>query len=356
MTAPLRVLLLSRYGYLGASSRVRMYQYLPLLEAAGIHVTTQALLDDDYLRRLYASGRRRKLSMMRSYWQRARALLTAGRYDLVWLEKECWPWMPAFLDPGLLARRVPYVVDYDDAIFHNYDRSGSALMRALFGRKIDAVMARAAMVIAGNPYLAERATRAGARRIEILPSVVDLERYPPVTRAPTRGVTVGWIGSPASQHLVTNLAPVLKDVLDPRHDRFVTVGANFTAPLLPNHEVRAWREEREAADIAEFDIGVMPLVDEPFERGKCGFKLIQYMAANVATIASPVGVNAQIVQHGVSGYLASSDAQWKEALLALKASPDLRTTMGRAGRSAVERQYSLQVTAPRLAALLRELA
>ena len=356
MTAPLRVLLLSRYGHLGASSRVRMYQYLPLLEAAGIHVTTKALLDDDYLRRLYSSGKRRKLDMLGSYWQRARAVMSARRFDLVWLEKECWPWIPAFADPGLLARRARYVVDYDDAIFHNYDQARSAVLRALFGKKIDAVMARAAAVVAGNPYLAERATSAGARRIEILPSVVDLERYPLRARSQGRGVTVGWIGSPASQHLVATLAPVLAKVLDPAHDRFVTVGANFATPLLPNHEVRQWREEREADDIAEFDIGVMPLRDEPFERGKCGFKLVQYMAAGVATVASPVGVNTQIVQDGVSGYLAGDDAQWQEALLALKASRELRTTMGQAGRAAVEQRYSLQVTAPRLASLMREVA
>jgi glycosyltransferase involved in cell wall biosynthesis len=251
---------------------------------------------------------------------------------------------------------VPYVVDYDDAVFHNYDQSRSALIRAVFGHKIDRVMEQSALVLAGNSYLADRARAAGASRVEIIPSVVDLIRYPSGLTTPHRGLVVGWIGSPGSQHLLEPIAPVLEKALDSADDRFVTIGANFAAPLFGNHEMIPWSEEREANELSRFDIGIMPVADRPFERGKCGFKLIQYMASGVAVIASPVGVNPEIVAQGANGFLADSNERWLEALLTLKRSPELRASMGRAGRTLVEERYSVAATAPRLLSLLRQTA
>jgi glycosyltransferase involved in cell wall biosynthesis len=353
----MRLLILSRYGYAGPSSRVRMFQYLPVLERAGIEVCASALLDDDYVRRLYRGGGRRWDSIARQYLRRVRDIAGAHRYDLVWLEKECWPWVPAVLDPGLLARKAAYVVDYDDAVFHNYDEADSRLARAVYGRKIDAVMHRARLVTAGNGYLAARARTAGAPWIELLPSVIDLDRY---CRAPGNvrgsGLTVGWIGSPATQSFLEPLIPVFERTLDPLTDRLVTIGANFPQPCLPNHEAKKWTEASEAQDIACFDVGIMPVPDRPFERGKCGFKLIQYMAAGLPVVASAVGVNTELVEDGVNGFLATTDAQWQQALTTLRRDPQLRARMGAAGRARVEAAYCLQVTGPRLVSLLQRAA
>lgn len=352
----MRLLMLTRYGHAGPSSRVRLLQYRPALEASGAEVTVQALLDDDYVRDLYESGRRRWHRVGMRYLHRVHDVLSARRFDLVWLEKECWPWLPASLDPGLLASRAGYAVDYDDAVFHNYDQAASRIARAVFAGKIDAVMHRARLVTAGNQYLAARARAARAPWVEVIPSVVDLVRYPVLPRRARAGFVVGWIGSPATQHFLEPLLPVLRRILDPARDRFVTVGAKFAAPLLPNHEMRSWREASEASDIAEFDVGVMPLLDQPFERGKCGFKLIQYMAAGLPVVASPVGVNTEIVSQGVNGFLAGDATAWEQALASLRDDPDLRSRMGAQGRAAVEAKYCLQVTAPPLVAMLERAA
>jgi hypothetical protein len=267
-----------------------------------------------------------------------------------------WPWAPAFLDPGILGSHVPFVVDYDDAVFHNYDMHSCRLLRHLYGDKIDQVMKRAHTVVVGNQYLAARAKVAGANKIVILPSVVDKDSYCPRATFGETGLVVGWIGTPSSQSMLDPIFPILSDCLDPRVDRFVTVGARYERPRLINHEVLAWSESAEAKQVETFEIGVMPVRDAPFERGKCGYKLIQYMAAGIPVIASPVGVNRQIVRHEETGFLAESPAEWRAALMALKRSAELRRRMGAAGRRLVEECYCIQVTGPQIAEILRDAA
>lgn len=352
----MRLLILSMYGRMGPSSRVRLFQYLPALKAAGIGVDVRPLLNDAYLQSLYSSGRKRWPLVGARYLLRLVDVIVASSADVVWLEKEVWPWMPRVLDPRLLVGRVPYIADYDDAVFHRYDEASSSLVRRVFSRKIDAVMRASQLVTAGNQYLADRASAAGAPWIEIVPSVVDLHRYPqPVARA-GKGFVVGWIGSPSTQHFIEPVLPALRRVLDPATDRFVTIGATLPRPLMVNHEIRAWNEATEAKDIAEFDVGIMPLSDGSFERGKCGFKLIQYMACGRAVIASPVGVNTSLVEQGKNGLLATDELDWERALGRLRQDLGLRAAMGRAGRQLVEERYCVQATAPRVIELITRVA
>ena len=167
-------LLLSRYGRLGASSRMRFYQFLPFLESQQIHVDTAALLDDSYVRNLNSGKSAAWTSILGSYVRRVRSLASSSRFDLVWVEAEVFPWLPDWAELWLSRRHIPYVVDYDDAAFHRYDLHRAVLVRWVLGRKIDRIMKQAALVIAGNSYLANRARQAGAARIEILPTVVDV--------------------------------------------------------------------------------------------------------------------------------------------------------------------------------------
>ena len=205
----MKILLLSRYGPLGASSRVRSYQYIPYLKAHGIDVTVASLLGDDYLRKFY-SGRVNHLSArIGPYFQRLFALSKSRRFDLLWIEKELSPWLPSWCEVLIARLRIPYIVDYDDANFHNYDAHSNILVRKLLGNKIDAVMRNAALVIAGNEYLVTRAKKAGARRVEYLPTVVDLERYSVRNNVENSFFTIGWIGSPATVKYLEMIRPVL---------------------------------------------------------------------------------------------------------------------------------------------------
>lgn len=353
----MNVLLLSRYGRQGASTRLRALHFLPHLAADGIDVHWAPLLDDAYLETLYGAGQRPWPRVARAYLARLGQLLTVRRFDLLWIEKELFPMLPASAERLLAAAGVPYLVDYDDALFHNYDQHPRALVRHLLGRKIDRVMAGARLVIAGNDYLADRARQAGARRVALLPTVVDLARYPEAAaedkRAGSSTFTIGWIGSPQTASYLAAVAPALRELLAQPDTRLVLVGAGRGAPVALTAEVRPWTEASEVADIASFDVGIMPLPDAPWERGKCGYKLIQYMACGKPVVASPVGVNRQLVEPGVNGYLATTLADWAQALKSLREDAALRQRLGAAGRMRVATAYDLQVTAPRLAHLLR---
>jgi len=350
----MKVLLLSKYPRIGASSRLRSLQYLPSLADEGIEVTVSSLFDDEYLIELYTKGRRSKLRSMILYLKRLFVLLTVFRYDVLWIEKEIFPYFPAVFERLLAFLGVRYVVDYDDAIFHNYDLSGSGLIRKLLGRKIDTVMARANCVIAGNQYLAERAWKAGAKRVEIIPTVVDHARYFQAARNGDEQLVIGWIGSPSTQCYVIDIQHALRDVCEKTGARLILVGATDSVfgelagiPV----EIVPWSEESEAKSIAAMDVGIMPLVDGPWEKGKCGYKLIQYMASGVPVVASPVGVNVEIVDD--CGRLAESEHEWAESLLELLSDDEKRNTLGHAGRVAVEKRYSLQIQAPVLADILK---
>jgi glycosyltransferase involved in cell wall biosynthesis len=350
----MKVLCLPRYGRLGASSRVRTYQYAPFLLKNGIDLEFEPFLADDYMEVLYVNEASRVMKFLGAYRRRLRILRRIREYNLVWIEKEVLPWMPAWPERRIERLKVPYIVDYDDAIFHNYDRNRLGIVRGLLGGKIDDVMRRANIVVAGNDYLADRARLAGSARVEIVPTVIDLERYAVSSEQTHACFNVGWIGTPITapyiQAVRTSLASLCKD----GRARFIAIGSGPLSLGDVPVEVRPWSEETEASDIGDFDIGIMPLPDASWERGKCGYKLIQYMARGLPVVASPVGVNCQIVDHGENGFLASTSGEWEIALTRLRDDPILRRRMGQAARLKVERGYCLKVTAPRMLRLFHD--
>lgn len=353
----MNVVMLSRYDHLGASSRLRMFQYAKSFKANGFEARQCAFFDNDYLARLYA-GRRAGASAGSAYLRRFGQLRGIRNADLLWIEKEALPWVPWSVERGLLPRGIPTVTDYDDAVFHNYDLHPSPIVRRLLGRKIDRVMAASTLVMAGNAYLADRARAAGARRVEIVPTVVDIDVYSakPQSRGDV-GLRIGWIGTPSTwTEYMAPMMPLLADVAASHAARIRVVGPGKAAASHPLLDNLPWSEECEVAQIQSMDIGIMPLSDSPWARGKCGYKLIQYMACGLPVVASPVGVNAEIVEHGVNGFLAATDAEWRSALSALLLNSDLRHRMGAAGRKRVEERYSLQVWGQRVVSLLREAA
>lgn len=346
------ILALTRYGRLGASSRVRSYQYQAPLAELGINLEIMPLFGDDYVHALYGNAGRGGI-VLRAFANRVRTLLSAKRYDAVWVEKELLPWLPAPLELALLPHNVPLIVDYDDAVFHRYDMHRSSLVRTVLGRKLDRLMARADLVVAGNDYLGTRAQAAGARRVEIVPTVVDLDRYSPAPARSDGTVTIGWIGSPNTAPYLDPVKPVVESLAASARVRAIAIGARPDQVADSPFEAVPWTEEGEIDALRGIDIGIMPLQDTPWERGKCGYKLIQYMALGRPVVASPVGVNRTIVQNGVNGFLAGDASEWREALEQLVRSASLRLAFGVAGKSLVEQEFSQHIWAERSANLFR---
>lgn len=357
---PVGVRLLSKYARLGASSRLRMLQYLPILDQLGIEIDPHPLFPDAYVKELYEVGpNAARARAGRHYVNRIRELWRVDGNDLDWVEGELLPYLPRWFEKAVTRSSRPFVVEYDDALFHRYDLSSNFAVRSILSSKIDVVMRDAACVIAGNRYLAERARRAGAVRVELVPTVVDATRYAPITHCEHRQLVIGWIGSPATQHYLLALHGVFKEVCRRYDARLMLVGARsdiaghlHDIPL----ECVSWTESSEAALLSQMDVGIMPLQDGPWERGKCGYKLVQYMASGLPVLASPVGVNTDLVRSGINGFLPVDLKDWADMLSLLLNSVEIRQRLGAAGRARVEAELCTQVQAPRLAEIMREVA
>lgn len=350
-----RGLVLAKYGMLAASTRQRFVQAVPYLEEAGITLDFDYLLDDAYLQRLFHQGGRNTAALLGRYGARLAAVMRAGKYDFLWVQYELFPYWPGVFERLVGLSGIPVICDYDDAIFHPYDQHRNPLVRMLLSGKLQPLLRRCDLAFCGNAYLQEYVARYCART-EIIPTVVDMAHYTPDVRSAAPVPVLGWIGSPSTWRLhAMPMAGVFAESVRLGRANMLVVGAGEAADGTQPFTYRDWVQTREVADIREMDIGVMPIPDEPWARGKCGYKLIQYMACGLPVVASPVGVNREIVQHGVNGFLASTEAEWRTAIEALLADAALRQRMGQAGRKMAEEKYSIQRYGPRIVELIQEL-
>lgn len=342
----MKVIYFTKYTRKGASSRLRSYQYFPFFEENGVEIEVYPLFDDKYLTNLY-EGKKSILRILQAYLQRFVNLVTIKKSSVVVIEYELFPYLPAWIEWFLMKMRVKYIVDYDDAIFHNYDLSKNKIIRFFLKDKITKVMKYSSAVVAGNEYLAEKARKSGASTVDIIPTVVDICRYAVKTDfncSKDSTLIVGWIGTFSTLKFLKRIIPVLENISRDFPLSLQVIGAKENIQTTLDIQFIPWTEETEASGIRNFDIGIMPLSNTPWERGKCGYKLIQYMASGLPVIASAVGVNTKIVKHGINGFIANTPPEWTEALLYFIKNRDRIPEMGRAGRKTVETSYSVQKT------------
>lgn len=342
---PKKILYFTKYSRNAGSSRLRSFQYFPWLEQAGLSVEASPLFSEKYVEHLYA-GNSTKKEALAGYWRRFLKLGSVFQYDWLVIEKELFPYLPAFAEKLLTLLGVNYIVDYDDAVFHNYDQHANSLVRNILGKKIDAVMKNASTVVAGNSYLADRAKKAGARNIEIIPTVIDLERYSLMRKTQEKFI-IGWIGTKTTfeKHLLPQKNWIKKIQEENPDIEFHIVGITEDMDLGKNVKYIPWTEHSEVSKIQKFDVGIMPLEDSLWEKGKCSYKIIQYFACGIPAIASPIGMNTEVVIPNQNGFFATTEKEWVDAILNLKENRELRHTFGQNGRKKVENQYAIQVTA-----------
>ena len=348
----MRVAAFTKYDRQAASTRQRLLQYLPRLAEAGIHVDVFPLLSDDYVQALETGGGFSKGEVVISYAKRLAMLLRGVKADCIFVYAELFPYLPAVFERLVFRSGKPVIYDFDDAFYITYDQMGGA-KAALLRNKLQPLISGAAVCLCGNPYLRDYAARLDANAL-VVPTVVDTDAYLPRARGDDAVPTIGWIGSPSTWRYVSPHLPLLRE-LCARGARFLAVGAGEQAwsDRFHNSEFRDWSEAREIADVQEMDVGIMPLPDEPWTRGKSGYKLVQYMACGAPVVASPVGVNSTIVEHGKHGFLAGSLDDWGSALRRLLSDPALRQSMGALGRARIVESYSLNAQAPRIIELFR---
>ena len=354
----MRALFVVPYPLEGPSTRYRVEQYLPFLREHGLEIdVARFIASSDFYNAMFQPGRQlRKVTyvawrMMRRFWD----ALRARRYDVILIQREAMPYGPPLIERMLIRSGVPIVFDFDDAI---YLRRSSEVNRRLAWlkqpEKTAEIISHSAHVIAGNRILAEYARRFNTA-VSIIPTPLDLTRYTirPAKQAET--VNIGWVGTLTNSPYLHMLDDALAELGRRFAVTLTVVGGDYTHATLPVIN-RRWQLENELTDLHDFDIGIMPLPDTEWTRGKCGFKILQYMAVGVPCVASPVGVNTDIVQTGVNGFLADSPAEWVDALSQLVKSLALRQQLGLAGRATVEDGYVLHTQTPRLLAVLQDTA
>jgi glycosyltransferase involved in cell wall biosynthesis len=347
------ILLLSRYARKGPSSRVRHYNYLPFLERAGFRVTSAPFLGEDYLERLFRGERRSPQLLIKAFWRRLRQVATARQYDLIWVEKEALPWLPALWELAFLGGR-PVVTDFDDPWHLRYATHRNPLVRLVLEHKLETVVTRAKAVTVGSSMLANWAKASGASPVIELPVSVDIDRYP-ILPLPDGSFTIGWIGTPMNEAYLALVAEPLRRLHAACGARVRLIGGSghFSLPGVAIDQV-PWSEDTEAEELARCHVGIMPLRDGPWERGKCGYKLIQYMAAARPAVASPLGASTSILLPEETGLFANDTEGWTAALTALATDRERARKLGLAARQRAESKYSLQLSAQTLIKILQE--
>jgi len=350
----MKVLYFTKYSRNGASSRMRSYQYFPLLKKNRIEVTVSPFFDEEYLVHLYAKKPISKLKVASFYLNRFKKLFSIYKYDRIIIEKELFPYFFSWFEKILFFLNIKYIVDYDDAIFHNYDLHPNKIIRYLLKNKIGNVMKYSSQVLAGNNYLATKAKISGAKKITIQPTSIDFELYSSTIKIKSDKLIIGWIGSPTTYKYIEKMISLF-NVLAQKYDfELHIVGAKKEAINEGYIKYIPWKEELEVALISGFDIGIMPLENTQWELGKCSYKIIQYMGCGIPVVASAVGMNKEVIVNGKTGFLVTSEKEWMDTLGKLIEDQDLRINLGQNGKKTATNNYSTQVNYKKLYAILSD--
>lgn len=351
------LLVITPYPFLSADTRYRISQYIPGLEKAGWQVAVRPFMND-VLFKIYNSPGHRVETIGRTSTRilsRLGDCMQAGKYDVIFLHKEAFMFGPPIFESLIRSQNKRIIYDMDDAFWTHppqYPQIGHAFRDP--GR-IGKIIKMSKHILAGNDFLADYARRYN-HHVTLFPTVLDTSRYLQREEIPNNEITIGWVGRWSSSPYLEKLYPVFEEL----STRFKNVTIRFVGsgeganPQNINLLCTPWRLETEIEDIAAFDIGIMPLPDDEYSKGKCGFKLLQYMALGIPAVASPIGVNSRIITDSVNGFHASTPSEWIEKLAILIQNPDLRKTIGNTARRTVIERYSLQNNLPILLQILED--
>ncbi len=341
----MKILFIVPYPTEGPSNRFRVEQYFPLLREKGIEYRLRPFCNADFYSILLERGHiiKKFLYIMVFTLGRMADVLRALRYDVVFIHREAFPSKDYIFEWLFRKFSRTLIYDFDDAVFLKKPA------------KTRLVVSSADCVIAGNRFLKEYAVNYN-KRVAIIPTCIDTSRYTPAIRdRKDAKIIIGWIGTYTTSTYLASLTEVFEELSSKYRGkiefRIVGGGAYDGEPGLPFTH-RNWTLDSEVSELREFDIGIMPMPVEEWTKGKCAFKIIQYMSVGIPAVASPVGMNTEIVKEGSNGFLASTVEEWCDKLSRLIESEDLRKTMGQAGRKTIEQRYSLKVNGPKFLEVL----
>lgn len=345
MENKLKVLFLTKYSEQGASSRYRFFNYLRWFEESNIHATYKPLFGDRYIAYLYSRENIRKnivgiLSLFHRIWI---LLFDIRKFDHIVIEAELLPKLPLKLEMYFLNRMKSFSLDFDDNISANY-------LGTCLEDKIRSIIFKAKFVTVGNHwYFSEF-----EGNLIYLPTVIDIDRYPIFKIENKTEKTIVWIGSPSTAKYLLLIEQELVDLSEKSHFILKIIGARIDLDPRINVQYLKWDAETENKELAESTVGIMPLIDSYWEKGKCGFKLIQYMGSGIPVVASTLPANQEIIENGINGFLAKDSQDWIHYLHTILEDDKLAASLGDSARKRIEYFYCYQRWGTRYAEIIKK--
>lgn len=340
------------------SQRFRFEQYFDTLVDKGHTIEVQSFLTDFGWNIIYSDGHRFKkaLAVISGFARRFVVLPMAARADFIFIHREAAPLGPPAFE-WIIARilRKKVIYDFDDAIWMTDRTNEGSLARALRHRsKVGSICRWSYKVSCGNEFLCDYARRFN-QHVVYNPTTIDTRYHLAKSKSRPERITIGWTGSHTTLKYLSMIVPVLIDLENkfPGLDFLVIANKKPDLPL-KSLKFLQWNETTEIDDLNKIDIGIMPLPDDEWSKGKCGFKALQYMSVAIPTIASRVGVNTRIIENDVNGFLCSTAEEWRNAIERLIHDEQLRERIGQQGKSTVEKNYSVTSNTSNFLSLFEE--
>lgn len=354
----MKILFWVPYSTEGPSNRFRVEQYLPYLEERGISYSLRPFWGSEVYKILYENGYYLKkiYYFLKGSLNRFKDLINLSDYDLVFVHRETYPIGGAFFEK-IASRRKPIVYDFDDSIFLPTSSSANNIVYLLKNpRKIAQILKISTIVIAGNNYLRKYAIQYN-KNVTVIPTPIDTDRYFPFKdHRRDEKIVIGWIGTYSTNKYLCIIKEVFLKLIRKYGSRIEIrlMGCRDNFLNIPGIVYKNWVLATEVTDLQQFDIGIMPVWDDDWTRGKCAFKIIQYMTVGASVVASPVGMNKEVIKDGENGFLAADEEDWLKKLSLLIDNVNLRDSFALKGREKVEKEYSVKITAPKFIAILEQ--
>jgi glycosyltransferase involved in cell wall biosynthesis len=360
----MRILFLIPYPIGNApSQRFRFEQYFEILKKNDISFDCQTFIDEDTWKILYMSGHifQKLIGILKGFLRRIKILFSLQKYDFIFIHREAAPIFPPifeFLIAKIFRKRV--IFDFDDAIWLPNTSAENRIVTFLkFHQKTAYICRWAWKVSAGNDYLCNYARNFNSN-VVLNPTTIDTENLHKIDNNGINDinrvgakVVIGWTGSHSTLKYLDELVPTLQGIERDYPVDFVVISNQKPNLQLNNLTFIKWNKKTEIQDLAKLQIGVMPLTDDAWAAGKCGFKALQYMSLGIPALVSPVGVNTKIIRDGENGFLCYSSEEWKSKLIRLIKDENLRTQIGKMAKQTVENEYSVKSNEQNFLALFR---
>lgn len=339
------IIAFTKYSSKGPSSRYRTFQYIPYWQKNGYNVDVNILFNDDYVERLYSGKSKKIISIINSYCKRIwKLMLLKNKGQIIWIEYELLPFVPPVLEKWLKWRKYKLILDFDDAIFHFYDKNPNIFISFILGNKILNLVRNVNHVVTGSPYLTENIKRSQ----EIVSEIPTSIYYPTYDSKSsnsndlTNEFIICWIGSKSTSYNVLHIKKGLELFFEKYNAVIHLIG--FDKKLEKelgqlNYKIIDWNEKTEIDEIKKCTVGIMPLEYNDFNNGKCGFKLIQYMACGIPTISTPLVANKKINRNNKNLY-ASTETEWFEQLKSIYLNDKKFKEIGNNNKEIIREHYN----------------